>query len=126
MDDYFDAHAIRETIAEHRAKKALQYRNNRVEKAIWEAQDKNDRINVPMIRVRTESQIDQAEETRKRNIEDSKTRWKISLIAWNGPCNGINSGAELQAAADMEETGVDWILTNRYSYMFSCSYAGLF
>lgn len=120
-DTPVDTHAIRQAIGRYRAKKALQYRNDRVDKATSEAQAKNPAINISTVRINTELDIDREEQARRRHIEDSRTRWKRSIICWSNLCDGINGWAELQLGADMGEVGVEWILTSRYPDLMSWS-----
>ena len=110
----FDRHALRQVITENRTKKKLNYRNSCIADAINEAKRNNMTALDSTIKINTELQLDREDQARSRQIKDSKSRWKRSIISWEGLCHGTNEWAELQEGANMEEEGVDWVLTSKY------------
>lgn len=108
-----DRIAVHQVITECRTKKKLNYRNSCTADAIAEAKQKNLIALDSTIKINTELQLDREDQARSRQIKDSTSRWKRSIISWEGLCHGTNEWAELQEGANMEEEGVDWVLTSR-------------
>lgn len=107
-----DRHAIRQVLEEHRGKQARLRREQRLSGSLAKA-----RVNNPRIYASTlELELDQEEEKRKRLIAESKTPWKRSIIGLRGICSRDGRAAqwdELEELANMEETGVEWVLTSK-------------
>ncbi len=108
-----DRHAIREVVEEHRTKKARASREGRVMESVAKAVSKNPRINNSALKTNIELEIDHEEETRRTSIAHSKAPWTRSIIALDGLCHGLGHWAELQEFANVEEAGVEWILTSK-------------
>ena len=111
---HIDRHAIRQIITSHRVSKALTYRNARIRSAMADAQARTSAINMVTSKINAELELDREEETRLRRINDSKTPWKRSIVAWSGLCDYLDTWDELQEAANMEEAGIEWVLTSKF------------
>ena len=107
-----DRHAIHQVITEHREKKISDYRNSRIVDAIAEAKRKKLSMLDSTVKINTELQLDRENAARSRQIKDSMSPWKRSIISWDGLCHGSDGWAELQEGANMEEEGVNWVLTS--------------
>lgn len=107
-----DRHAIRQVLEEHRGKQARLHREQRLSDSLAKAGVNNPRIYASAL----ELELDQEEEKRTRLIAESKTRWKRSIIGLRGICSRDGRAAqwdELQELANMEEAGVEWVLTSK-------------
>lgn len=112
-----DKHAIHQTIADFRRKKSLSFRNSCVADAIAQARIESSSSPGSMIKVNTEVELDREEQKRARLIQESNPSWQRSIISWNGLCHKTDGWAELQEAANMDEEGMEWTLTDTF---YSC------
>ncbi|MCJ1275693.1 hypothetical protein MMC21_003496 [Puttea exsequens] len=124
-----DGHSIRETIQACRTRKRNDYRNDRIKEAIVASQKESTspeaspslfggissmhKNSANKAQREVEAILDEIDEKRRRLIKGSKTPWFRRIISWDGLCTGIDSWAEIQLAAEMEEPGVEWILVNK-------------
>ena len=129
--DKLDTHAIRETVQACRAQKRSNFRAGRIKEAIAAAKAQSGRkvssslfgggasANVSVARAEREAEalLDEEEEQRARLIEGSKTTWFRRLIAWNGLCHSNDTWEEIQLAADMEETGIEWVVASKFAIL---------
>lgn len=110
-----DRHAIRQVLEEHRGKQARLRREQRLSESLAKA-----RVDNPGIYASTlELELDQEEEKRKRLIAESKTPWRRSIIGLKGICGRDGRAAqwdELEELANMEEAGVEWVLTSKLDW----------
>lgn len=107
-----DRQAIRQVLEEHRGKQARLRREQRLSSSLAKTRVDNPRSYASAL----ELELDQEEERRKRLIAESKTPWKRSIIGVRGICSHHGRAAqwdELEELANMEEAGVEWVLTNR-------------
>lgn len=107
-----DRHAIRQVLEEHRGKQARLHREQRLSDSLAKARVDNPTIYASAL----ELELDQEEEKRKRLIAEAKTPWKRSIIALRGICSDNRRVAhweELEELANMEEAGVEWVLTSK-------------
>lgn len=110
-----DRHAIRQVLEAHRGKQARLRREQRLSESLAKARVDNPRIYASAL----ELELDQEEEKRKRLIAGSKTPWKRSIIGLRGICSRDGRAAqwdELEELANMEETGVEWVLTSKLGW----------
>lgn len=107
-----DRHAIRQVIEEYRGRQARLRREQRLSESLAKARVDNSRIYSPAL----ELELDQEEEKRKRLIAESKTPWKRSIIGLRGICSRdgrTTQWDQLEQLANMEEAGVEWVLTSK-------------
>ena len=124
-----DTVLIRDTIEACRRQKRTKYRNERVNQAITTAKATSSSTatstslfggattaNNATVRAQRETEftLDDEEESRRRLIEGSKTRWFRRFIAWGGLCCACDTWAEIQLAADMEEKGIELVVASEY------------
>lgn len=110
-----DRHAVRQVLDEYRGKQARLRREQRLSESLAKARVENPRIYASAL----ELQLDQEEEKRKRLIAESKTPWKRSIIGLKGICGRDARAAqwgELEELANMEEAGVEWVLTSKLEW----------
>lgn len=116
-----DRHAIRQSITEYRAKNVSKTCNDGIDETIICTNPNVVSVKSPSTRIAPKLLLEREEETRRRTIRDSKIPWKRSIICWKGLCHGTDSWAELQEGANMDEEGVEWILTSAYSRLLECN-----
>lgn len=110
-----DRHAVRQVLDEYRGKQARLRREQRLSESLAKARVENPRIYGSAL----ELELDQEEEKRKRLIAESKTPWKRSIIGLKGICGRDARAAqwgELEELANMEEAGVEWVLTSKLEW----------
>ena len=122
-----DTVLIRDTIEACRRQKRLKYRNERVKQAISTAKAPSSttsastslfggatNTNNAAVRAQREMEfiLDDEEESRRRLIESSKTRWFRRYITWGSLCCLSDTWAEIQLAADMEEKGIELVVAS--------------
>lgn len=110
-----DRHAVRQVLDEYRGKQARLRREQRLSESLAKARVENPRIYASAL----ELELDQEEEKRKRLIAESKTPWKRSIIGLKGICGRDARAAqwgELEELANMEEAGVEWVLTSKLEW----------
>ena len=129
-----DGHAIRETIQACRKQKRTEYRNDRIRQAVDAAKSSADSkapstslfggskisdAKQTAIKAQrdTEALLDEEEAQRSRMIEGSKTPWFRRIVTYHGTCNSAYPWEELQVAAEMEETGIEWVLASESSIL---------
>ena len=129
--DKLDTHAIRETVQACRAQKRSNFRAGRIKEAIAAAKAQSGRkvssslfgggasasVNVARAEREAEALLDEEEEQRARLIQGSKTSWFRRVIAWNGLCHPDDTWEEIQLAADLEETGIEWVVASKYAIL---------
>ena len=119
--------ALQETVERCRQGKKIKEREERINEAFVEAQlgvkgasspkslfGGTSKLSVDESKIRRsmEAMLDDKDECRKRLIEGSKPKWFRRLIAWEGLCCQSDTFEELQSAADMEESGITWVLAS--------------
>lgn len=110
-----DRHAIRQVLEEYRGKQTRLRREQRLRESLAKARVDNPRIYASAL----ELELDQEEEKRKRLIAESKTPWKRSIIGLRGICGRDGRAAQwdqLEELANMEEAGVEWVLTGKFDW----------
>ena len=127
--DKLDVHAIRETVEDCRRQKRLKYRTSRIEEAVTAAKARigaatatsslfggGAGANLSAARAQREAEVllDEEEEQRSRSIERSKRPWFRRIITWHGLCHPNDTWEEVQLAAGMEETGVEWVVVSKF------------
>lgn len=122
-----DTHAIGETVQACRRQKRSKHRTGRIKEAIATAKAQSGgtttsslfgggtNANLGAARARREAEVllDEEDEQRARLIQGSKTPWFRRIITWHGLCQPNDTWEEVQLAADMEETGVEWVVANK-------------
>lgn len=99
-------------LEEHRGKQARLHREQRLSSSLAKTRVDNPRSYASAL----ELELDQEEERRKRLIAESKMPWKISIIGVRGICSHHGRAAQwdvLEELANMEEAGVEWVLTSK-------------
>ena len=130
-----DTVLIRDSIEACRRQKRTKYRNERVKQAISTAKAPSSstsastslfggatNTNNAAVRAQREMEftLDDEEESRRRLIEGSKTRWFRRYITWGTLCCTSDTWAEIQLAADMEEKGIELVVASElYSAQLS-------
>ena len=124
---HFDSHAFQVTVEKRRQMHKVEKREERINDAIVEAQAQRRAISAPKslfgdatktsldvsrIRRNMEALLDEEDERRKRLIQGSRPKWFRRFIAWEALCCGSDTFEELQRAADMEESGITWVLAS--------------
>ena len=126
-----DTHAIRETVQACRGQKRSDFRAGFIKEAIAAAKAQSGKkvssslfgggasANVSVARAEREAEalLDEEEEQRARLIEGSKTTWFRRIIAWHGLCHPNDTWEEIQLAADLEETGIEWVVASKYAIL---------
>ena len=122
-----DTVLIRDTIEACRRQKRTKYRNERVKQAITAAKAPSSstststslfggatNTNNAAVQAQREMEftLDDEEESRRRLIEGSKTRWFRRFISWGGLCCSFDTWAEIQLAAEMEEKGIELVVAS--------------
>ncbi len=122
-----DTVLIRDTVEACRRQKRTKYRNERVKQAITAAKAPSSstatstslfggatNTNDAAVKAQRETEftLDDEEESRRRLIEGSKTRWFRRFITWSGLCYPLDTWAEIQLAADMEEKGIELVVAS--------------
>lgn len=132
-----DTVLIRDTIEACRRQKRTKYRNERVKQAISTAKAPSSstsastslfggaaNTNNAAVRAQREMEftLDDEEESRRRLIEGSKTRWFRRYITWGTLCCSSDTWAEIQLAADTEEKGIELVVASeQYSHQLLSS-----
>lgn len=126
-----DIHAIQETVQACRRQKKSKYRTGRIKEAVMTAKAHSEgkatsslfgggsSANLSAARAQREMEalLDEEEGQRTRLIEGSKTPWFRRIITWHGLCNPNDTWEELQLAAGMEETGVEWVVASKFAIL---------
>ena len=126
-----DTHAISETVEACRRQKRSNYRTGRMKEAITLAKARNVGTTTPSLfgggasasnsaaRAQREAEVllDEEEEQRTRLIGGSKTTWFRRIIAWHGLCHPSGTWEEIQLAAGMEETGIEWVVASKFAIL---------
>ena len=129
--DKLDTHAIRETVQACRGVKRSNFRAGRIKEAIAAAKAQRGRkvssslfgggagANVSIARAEREAEalLDEEDEQRARLIQGSKTTWFRRVIAWHGLCHPNDTWEEIQLAADLEETGIEWVVASKFAIL---------
>ena len=130
-----DAHAIRETVEACRRQKRLQHRTSRIKEAITIAKEKSrgaatpslfgegSGANISVARAQREAEalLDEENEKRARLIQASKIPWFRRIISWHGLCQSNDTWEEIQLAAGMEETGIEWVVASKFAILVNKS-----
>ena len=130
-DEKLDTHAISETVEACRRQKRSKYRTGRMKEAIRLATARNVGTTTPSLfgggasasnsaaRAQREAEVllDEEEEQRIRLIGGSKTTWFRRIIAWHGLCHPSGTWEEIQLAAGMEETGIEWVVASMFAIL---------
>lgn len=129
--DKLDTHAIRETVQACRRQKRSDFRAGRIKEAITAAKAQSGRkvssslfgggasANVSVARAEREAEalLDEEEEQRARLIKSSKTPWFRRIVAWHGLCHPEDTWEEIQLAADLEESGIEWVVASKFAIL---------
>ena len=129
-----DSYAIKATIQGSRQKEKKASRGRSVQEAIHKAaaspgsrlsgQTSISGIQEARVRHDTEMRLDDEEEQRRRLIGRSDKEWMRRIISFGSPCRFGEPWAGMQAGADLEEEGIEWVLASMCMILWSFRRAG--